>query len=110
MVRPKFPKPTVTALVILAILLGIVLIARQALDQPQPTRVAQAILSGKAQALTMVTADAQDRDLMDDEAAAGAMWAKSHGATDPTECPLDPPALRRGCAAYVAAHSRRGVR
>ena len=103
-----FPKPTVITLAVLAALLAIVLVARHAMDRPKPpaARFAQAILAGRAQARGDLAEEAGDHGLADDEAAAGAMWAKAHGAVNRDECPLDPPALRRGCAAYVAAHAR----
>ncbi|MEO8926934.1 MAG: hypothetical protein ABI306_07195 [Caulobacteraceae bacterium] len=105
---PDIPKPSGLALIILAVLLAGVLIARAVIDRPRPPleQAGRAILAGEAQAREYVAQEAQDRDLTDDEAAAGQIWAKAHGATDPTECPLDPPQLRRGCVAFVAARAK----
>ncbi len=107
MALPTLPKPTLTALAVLAVLLAIVLIARHAIDRPQPAaRFAQAILAGQAKAQADLAEESGDHDLADDEAAAGAMWARARGAVNSDECPLDPPALRKGCAAYVTGHAR----
>jgi len=107
MALPTFPKPTVAALAILAALLAILLVARHALDRPKPAaRFAHAILAGQVQARADLAEEAGDRDLADDEADAGALWAKAHRRLNPDECPLDPPALRKGCAAYVTGHAR----
>jgi hypothetical protein len=103
MALPDLPKPTVGILVIIAALLGIVLIIRQTIirSQPEPGRVASAILAGKAQARANLTYEAEDGDLLDDEAAAGAMWAKAHGADNSGECPLYSAAFRKGCGDYI---------
>ncbi|MDQ2765107.1 MAG: hypothetical protein M3Y22_16995 [Pseudomonadota bacterium] len=92
---------------VLGAVLAIVFIAHRAIDRPRHgARFAQAIMAGQRQARSDAGEEPLDRDLAADEAAGGAMWARSHGATNPDECPLDPPAMRRGCAAYVTAHER----
>jgi hypothetical protein len=93
-----------TAVVILAVLLMIVLIARQIIDRsPPPNAVASAILTGQAHARFATGDDAEDGDLSDDEAAAGAMWAKQHAADDPGQCPNYSAAFRKGCGDIVRA-------
>jgi hypothetical protein len=103
MAFPNIPKPEPSTLVILAVMLAIVLMARVMIDRPKArTPMASAILAGKAQARAFDAQAAEDGDLVDDEAAAGAMWAKSHAATDPSECPQYSAAFRKGCADYVS--------
>jgi hypothetical protein len=53
--------------------------------------------------------DVDDENLQDDEAAAGALWAKHHPGEG---CPTDPPAFHRGCQGAVGSvtGSRRGTR
>ena len=105
---PNLPKPTIAAIVILAVLLAIVLIARQMIEQPRPvpSRVASAILTGQAHARFATGDDAEDGDLADDEAAAGAMWAKEHDADNPGECPAYSAAFQNGCGDYIRDEGR----
>jgi hypothetical protein len=98
-------KPTIGVIVILAALLALVLFGRQMVDPPRSgaSRVASAILAGKAHARFATGDDAEDGDLADDEAAAGAMWAKRHAADAASECPAYSAAFRKGCGDYVRA-------
>ena len=51
-------------------------------------------------------ADAGEDALNDDEAAAGALWARAHPGTGAGDCPSEPVAFRRGCADEVAKPRR----
>ncbi len=102
--RPhKPPRAALQVAVVVAALLGILLIFADLLHRhlPPAQRFAQAISAGEAQARADLTYEAQDGDLLDDEAAAGAMWAKSHDADNPGECPPYSATFRKGCADFI---------
>jgi hypothetical protein len=62
---------------------------------------AQVIMAGEAHASAPPSAG-DDSDLADDEAAAGAMWARANHPPSATACPKYSAAFERGCAAVVA--------
>ncbi len=51
-------------------------------------------------ARVLIDTEAEDEYLRFDEADAGAMWARSHLADRPDQCPTYTVAFHRGCAGY----------
>jgi hypothetical protein len=66
------------------------------------TSAAQVIMVGETQASAPPSAD-DDPDLTDDEATAGAMWARANHPLSVTVCPRYSAAFEQGCAGVVAA-------
>jgi len=59
--------------------------------------VAQSIAAGQAHAQALTEEGAEDRDLSDDETAAGEVWADHHKGEGSGACPTYSPAFRQGC-------------
>jgi hypothetical protein len=65
-------------------------------------RYAQVIAHSAATARTVIGDDAEDQNLLDDEMAAGVMWAQHNRPTSAAGCPRYSLAFRQGCASYLA--------
>jgi hypothetical protein len=92
----------IVALAVIAIL------ARGAFQQQRSTgyREGRAVAVGYDRADYLNPGAADDAQLADDEAAAGAMWAKAHEPGRVSECPTYSAAFRKGCAGYVTDGQR----
>jgi hypothetical protein len=62
---------------------------------------AQAIAHGVVTARTLTDDDAGDQNLNDDEAVAGAMWARQNHPASAADCPRYSAAFRTGCADQI---------
>lgn len=65
-------------------------------------RNGQAVIRAYQRAGLEDGADAEDQTLTEDEAAAGAMWARAHPSNGPAACPSSPKAFEKGCADWAA--------
>lgn len=86
------------SLVILAATLAMVAVVTRMVHRTEPGhRFAEAVAHGSAAANIVTDDDAEDRNLADDEKAAGEMWAEHHLWAGSGDCPRYSPAFRRGC-------------
>jgi hypothetical protein len=91
------------SLVALAAILAMVAIIARMAHRAEPGRhYAQAIAQGAATAHTMTDDDASDQSLIDDERAAGELWARQNHPYSAAGCPRYSTAFVKGCADYLA--------
>lgn len=90
--------PLARALVVLAAILTMVAVVTRMVHRTEAGhRFAQAIVRGTAPANTIRDDDLEDQNLVDDEAAAGEVWAERHPWAGSGDCPDYSPTFRRGC-------------
>ena len=108
-VRKSRLNPRVTIWLVLAI--GVVFVVAGAIVSFEVDRddhaKGQAVIHAYQRAGLDDGADIEDGALADDEAAAGAMWARGHPSTAPGSCPGSPKAFQRGCADWEVKHATR---
>lgn len=90
-------------LVIAAVILAMVAVVTRMAHRVAPSRhYAQAIARGVVAAPPVTADDAEDQNLVDDELAAGELWAQHNYPARLTDCPLYSAAFRKGCETYLA--------
>jgi hypothetical protein len=87
---------------VLALRLGIIALAIIGIvilgvDLTRPKTAAQVIATGMSHPAPPPDLDPSDQNLDDDEAAAGAIWARAHPGASSADCPASPAAFLRGC-------------
>jgi len=91
------------SLVILAAILAMVAVVARVVRRAEPGhRYAEVIAHGAATVRTVISDDAEDQNLFDDERAAGVMWAQHNHPIKFADCPRYSLAFRQGCASYVS--------
>ena len=88
-------------LVILAAILAMVAVVTRMVHRAEPgRRYAAVIAHSAATARTVIGDDAEDQNLLDDEMAAGVIWAQQNHPISAADCPRYSLAFRQGCASY----------
>ncbi|SRR5258708_857256 len=91
------------SLVILAAILAMVAVVVRMVHRAEPGhRYAQVIAHSTATARTVISDDAEDQNLLDDEMSAGVMWAQHNHPISAADCPRYSLAFRQGCASILA--------
>ncbi len=91
------------SLVILAAILAMAAVVTRLVHRAEPgRRFAQVIAHSAATARTVISDDAEDQNLSDDEMAAGEMWPQHNHPINTADCPRYSLAFRQGCSSYVS--------
>ena len=101
----KSGRPLATRVFIVIVALAVIAVLARGVFQQQRSagyREGRTAAAGYTRASLGDEAAADDAQLSDDEAAAGGMWARTHGLDRASECPDYSAAFRRGCAGYVS--------
>lgn len=104
--RPAPPLIVLTALVLAAgsTIFGVALsVSRDTADRAK----GQVVVRAYDRARASDDAAAEDQDLTDDKAVAGATWARAHSTAGPTTCPNSPKAFEQGCMSQATTRSTR---
>ncbi len=99
------------SIVLLALAIGVVSVVAGAIVSFEADRAdhakGRAVIHAYQKAGLDDGADIEDDGLADDEAVAGAMWARGHPSTAPGSCPGSPKAFQRGCADWEVKRATR---
>jgi hypothetical protein len=96
--------PLARRVMVLLLALAVIAVLARGVFQAQRSagyREGRAAAAGYTRTSVLEEAEASDAQLSDDEAAAGAMWAKDRQLRDAAECPDYSRAFKNGCSAYV---------